>query len=271
MLLSCSFAPSTLSTLSTPFVYALFESLSYVRYGNFDDNTHEWSDGVLAVLYRTAAKDTVERNWVLFDGPVDAVWIENMNTVLDDNRKLCLVSGEIIKMSPTMTMMFEAEDLEEASPATVSRVGMVFLEPSRLGAAPLLESWLQFRLPPTLQKQEESIRSMFNWIYLPLRYYLRRDCPIPTPISDMELVKNLLSLFSVLLHDNFMVAGAPRPKEKDVPVVIECVFFTAVIWTIGAATNEVGRRHFDETLRALALGQLPDNSTCPDFLTKNPE
>ena len=95
-------------------------------YGEFDPLTQSWTDGLASKMMREfVADESKDKKWLVFDGPVDALWIENMNTVLDDSMTLCLSNGERIKLKPSMRMLFEVLDLAVASPATVSRCGMV--------------------------------------------------------------------------------------------------------------------------------------------------
>lgn len=116
-------------------------------YGEVDLASSEWSDGLASKLMREAAANPPkgfenDKYWTVFDGPVDALWIENMNTVLDDNMTLCLSNGQRIKLRPEMRMLFEVQDLAVASPATVSRCGMVYLTAEEMGWKPYVKSWI---------------------------------------------------------------------------------------------------------------------------------
>ena len=84
--------------------------------------------------------------WIVLDGPVDTLWVENLNTALDDSKVLCLASGERINLTPPMRFIFEVDSLAAASPATVSRCAMVYMDPVDLGWRPFVTMWFT-RLP----------------------------------------------------------------------------------------------------------------------------
>jgi dynein heavy chain 2, cytosolic len=96
--------------------------------GSVDETTREWTDGVLTKCVREVLAEATETAaWIVCDGDIDPDWIESLNSVLDDNRLLTLPSGERLRFPSNVNLLFETNDLKSASPATVSRMGMIFV------------------------------------------------------------------------------------------------------------------------------------------------
>ncbi|XP_052264555.1 dynein axonemal heavy chain 3-like isoform X1 [Dreissena polymorpha] len=242
-------------------------------YGCFDPVSHEWTDGVLANTFREYASNPNEdRKWILFDGPVDAVWIENMNTVLDDNKKLCLMSGEIIQMSNQMNLIFEPADLEQASPATVSRCGMIYLEPHQMGWKPLKDSYMQHTLPKGLTEEQLGlVNDLFEWLVDPCLYFIRKNCKTFITTSEMHLVQSLMRLFTCLMDEIIATLTAGKKEEGDeggpstglsaqqVTLYLQGLFLFSLIWSLGATLSGDSRKKFDVFFRNIINGTDEEN------------
>lgn len=99
-----------------------------------------------------------------------------------------------------MNMIFEVQDLAVASPATVSRCGMVYVEPSQIGWRPLRDSWMG-TLPESLEPHKSRLFSMFDWLVDPCLSFVRKNCRESVPTSDINLPQSLMRMLYCLLDD----------------------------------------------------------------------
>ena len=176
-------------------------------YGVMNVISQEWVPGVYSEIWkRCNDRKNKHISWINCDGPVDAIWIENLNTVLDDNKILTLANAERIPMSDNCKMTFEVENLDNSSPATVSRCGIIYVSPPDLGWEPLFQTWCKDRV----QDKQNCSPDETEWVNSFVAKYIEKprmeyqlmkgyDYKMPAPMI-IRVSQFLTLLTAVLAH-----------------------------------------------------------------------
>uniref|UniRef100_A0A672SZQ6 Dynein axonemal heavy chain 17 n=1 Tax=Sinocyclocheilus grahami TaxID=75366 RepID=A0A672SZQ6_SINGR len=193
-------------------------------FGIINPATREWKDGLFSNIMRELANIShTGPKWIVLDGDIDPMWIESLNTVMDDNKVLTLASNERIPLNPSMRLVFEISHLRTATPATVSRAGILYINPADLGWNPPVSSWIDGR---EVQSEKANLTILFDK-YLPscldtLRSRFKKIIPVP----EQSMVQMLCFLLECLL----IPEHTPPDSHKD---LYELYFVFAAIWAFG--------------------------------------
>ncbi|KAG4103981.1 dynein heavy chain and region D6 of dynein motor-domain-containing protein [Neocallimastix lanati (nom. inval.)] len=228
-------------------------------YGEFNINTNEWTDGIFSNIMRTTCSDEKkDQKWILLDGPVDTLWIESMNTLLDDNKVLTLINGERIALPEQVSLLFEVDNLSNASPATVSRAGMIYMDYNDLGWRPYVDSWLE-------SKRENNSYDIIKKLidkYIQKVFDFRKKCKETIPIQEYHVIKCFCSLYDVLVTPQ---NGVDYNDQDGLPRLLEQWFLFTLVWSFGGSLNEKSRKKFDMFIRELE-GQFPSKDTVFEYV-----
>lgn len=217
-------------------------------YGVKSEISDDWIPGVFSTLWQKCNSRSSKFNiWLTCDGPVDTIWIENLNTVLDDNKILTLANGERIPMTDQCKLVFEVENLNNASPATVSRCGQIYISPNDLGNTAIYEGWCQLRALERSNDEANTLKRLIKKYFEDLKIVqaLEKNIKNP-PMMELTLPMKIVNTMSLM---NGILKGVP-PGTKLSDLDYEKIVLYSIAWAIGGLYEAAERSQFQEFLQS---------------------
>lgn len=196
------------------------------------DKSKEFKNGVVSSIIRNQSKEygkyksTQDHKWTILDGDIDPEWIESLNTVMDDNKVLTLVSNDRFPLTPSMRLIFEISNLRNATLATVTRAGVLYINDTDIGWRPNFDSWLashrEEEVEAAVEKDPTLRRAVFNEkamsVFMKCSQYLddqemvrlKRICPV----VEIEMLETTQVITDELMYRNLAKINALK-KEED--------------------------------------------------------
>ncbi|XP_076770738.1 dynein axonemal heavy chain 14 [Arvicanthis niloticus] len=152
--------------------------------------------------------------WIVLDGPVDTLWIENLNTVLDETRTLCLANSERISLTNKIRVIFEVDSLFNSTPSIVTRCAVVYMDPVDLGWEPYIKSWLLKSSKSISQQGMQCLELMINRSVAEGMKFLKKHRKfLPYPIQDVTVVMTLCRILDAFFEFMHIKRGTTKSNE----------------------------------------------------------
>jgi dynein heavy chain len=253
----------------------------------------EWTPGIFSEIWRKANEKKPNKPiyWIVCDGPVDTIWIENLNTVLDDNRVLTLPNSDRIFMLDSCRLIFEVENLDNASLATVSRCGQIYVSQGDLGYKSIIEGFMKIRTKEESQKMGNKLRAgpqadkifhkdekelMMKILmkYLETHRILERFRKSNEINSVMNLDDSLLAVQVLKLLNGLVCPflSSKNCNKSNLEEDFEKMVLFSLLWGIAGVYEQKDRLDFQELLRTLEpnapLPSIGHNESLFDYKLK---
>ena len=185
--------------------------------GEVDGETREFKEGILSTTMRQAIRQKDGRHtWITFDGDIEMDWVENLNSVLDDNRKLTLITGESLPLTKQMRIIIESNNLNHCSPATISRCGIIYMNNKQVSTKSIFNHFMR-NFPAILSDLVQKFDQLVNFFFPDiLEKFLRVDSAdslgpgsegnsnlqnMLYPLTEKHAVQNFLKFFEACIGD----------------------------------------------------------------------